>query len=240
MNSPHRRYVISSIYRKITVLYEDNHLLVVHKPANMLSQGDVNGDEDLQSLLKCYLQEKYQKPGNVFLALVQRLDRPVSGLMVLARTSKAAARLSEQIRNRSITKEYLAVVDSAAITSGTLTHYLRKIEKTKKAEVFSQPTPGSLKAVSEVQHLETRHGLSLVSITLHTGRFHQIRAQLASTGMPVIGDMKYGSKKSSDGSIALLCHRISFQHPTRKEEMTFSTNVPAHPPWSHFSQILAK
>ncbi len=206
----------------------------------MLSQGDITGDEDLQSLLKSYLREKYQKPGKVFLALVQRLDRPVSGLIVLARTSKAAARLSEQMRNRTITKEYLAVVESTAVISGTLTNYVRKVEKNKKSEVFSEPTPGALKAVSAVQHLETHNRFSLVSITLHTGRYHQIRSQLASRGMPIAGDIKYGAKTSTDGSIALLCHRLEFQHPTRKEPMSFSTTPPDQSPWTHFYSLLSK
>lgn len=230
----------------------DNHLLVINKPANMLSQRDRTGDSDLQSLLKQWLKEKYQKPGDVFLGLVQRLDRPTRGLMVLARTSKAAARLSDQIRKRSFLKEYLAVVVGKSIKTGDFTHYLDKDASRKKSIVSSgqtmtarakradspdKPNVGK-QAELNVIHLETRDELSLVKITMKTGRFHQIRAQLAAEGAPVAGDRKYGAADSRPGeltrNLALMCCRIAFEHPTRREPMNFSIGLPQEFPWDRF------
>lgn len=200
----------------------------------MLSQSDESGAEDIQSLLKNYLKEKYQKPGNVFLALVQRLDRPASGLMVLARTSKAASRLSEQIRKRTIGKGYLTVVDSVNIKAGRVTHFLLKDEKRKKALVYSREIPGTQKAVLEVTHLETAGVQSLLSIGLQTGRFHQIRAQLSALGMPIAGDYKYGARKLSGNIIGLFCNQLNFQHPTRKESIVITAKPPHTEPWDRF------
>jgi len=230
----------------------DNHLLVVNKPANMLSQRDRTGDRDLQSLMKQWLKEKYQKPGDVFLGLVQRLDRPTRGLMVLARTSKAAARLSDQIRRRTFLKEYLAVVVGKSIKTGNLTHYLDKDASRKMALVSSEHVPdednkkgykpgrpgGGKQAELELTHVETRDALSLVKIRMKTGRFHQIRVQLATEGTPVAGDRKYGAVDNQGGrqtrQLALMCHRIAFEHPTLREPMSFTTGLPDEYPWDQF------
>ncbi len=215
-------------------------MLVVNKPANMLSQGDRTGDEDIQSLMKIWLKEKYQKPGNVFLGLVQRLDRPTGGLMVLARTSKSASRLSEQIRARSFKKEYLAIVVSRQVRTGIVSHDIFKNKEKRKA-VISGTDPRTdesgdkKKAVMKVTHLETRGELSLVKIDLYTGRYHQIRAQLASMGMPVAGDRKYGTLRKGSKQLALFCHRLAFEHPTRKETLRFQIPMPKEYPWDQFA-----
>ena len=227
----------------------------------MLSQRDRTGDRDLQSLLKEWLKDKYQKPGDVFLGLVQRLDRPTQGVMVLARTSKAASRLSEQIRKRTFVKEYLAVVVGTKIKSGELTHHLEKDQARKKAVIVrsaksgpaaksglaakSDPSdssgrrnagkPGdSRRAVLDITHLETQGEHSLVKIDLKTGRFHQIRAQLAAEGIPVAGDNKYGYAGSQTRHLALMCHKIAFEHPTRREPMQFTASLPQEHPWNQF------
>ncbi len=207
----------------------------------MLTQGDRTGDKDIQSLMKLWLKERYDKPGNVFLGLVQRLDRPTQGLMVLARTSKSAARLSEQIRKRNFKKEYLAVVVSRDVKTGLISHHLIKDKAEKKAvvkdtEPLAKTRAGDMrKAEMEVTHIETRGALSLVKIDLHTGRYHQIRVQLASMGMPVAGDGKYGTTKKESKKLALMCHKLEFQHPTRKETMAFQIPVPDEYPWNQFS-----
>ena len=223
------------IYHNIEILYEDNHLLVINKPPCMLSQGDKTGNQDVQSILKKYLKEKYQKPGNVFLALVQRLDRPVRGLMVLARTSKAASRLSDQIRRRTMQKGYLAVVEGNSVTEGEIVHYLKKNETIKKTEVSQPKTPGAQKAVLDISSLKVMGKRTIVRITLHTGRFHQIRAQLAASGTPVSGDQKYGAKPLPDKSIALQCHSLAFGHPVSKEIMKFNADIPSGFPWNQFA-----
>ncbi|MEX0680420.1 MAG: RluA family pseudouridine synthase [Balneolales bacterium] len=229
--------MIFEVYQNIEIVFEDNHLLVINKPGRMLSQGDVTGDEDVQSILKKYLKEKYKKPGNVFLALVQRLDRTVSGLMVLARTSKAASRLSQQIRNQNMEKMYLAVVESRNIPPGKLVHYLRKDENQKKAFIVDKPSRHSQKAELTVHPLQTKGSFSLIAVLLQTGRFHQIRAQLSAAGMPITGDRKYGGHASTNGTIALMCNKLSFLHPTRDEAMTFTLPLPNSPPWSRFQPI---
>ncbi len=243
-----RSFPITERYRNIDIIYEDNHLLVVCKPANMLSQRDRTGDHDLQSLLKQWLKDRYRKPGEVFLGLVQRLDRPTRGVMVLARTSKAASRLSEQIRKRTFKKEYLAVVVGKNIKNRELIHHLEKDASRNMAVVTSgqaepvgssgKPGPGgprgSRLAVLDVTHLETQGEHSLVKIDLKTGRFHQIRAQLAAEGTPIAGDNKYGSKVSQTRHLALMCHKIAFEHPTRRESMQFTAGLPEEFPWDKF------
>ncbi len=246
---------ITERYRNIDILYEDNHLLVIDKPANMLSQRDRTGDVDLQSHLKEWIREKYDKPGEVFLGLVQRLDRPTRGLMVLARTSKAASRLSEQIRKRTFYKEYLAVVVGKNVITGELIHILEKDQTRKKAVVTSsrrasktsdtgdqniRDSTGGKPSELNLILLENRGDLSLVRIVLKTGRFHQIRAQLAAEGTHIAGDRKYGSAASKTGSktrqLALMCHKIAFEHPTRREPMSFALGLPDEYPWNQFRQ----
>ncbi len=204
------------------VIYEDNHLLVVQKPYGIPSQADESGDKDMLSLCKAYIGEKYQKPGNVYLGLVHRLDRPTSGVMVFARTSKAAARLSAQIRDGLFEKKYLAVLTGPPPdTQGILWHYLKKDERTHTAHVVSEHTPGAKKAGLNYVLLDQKNSLYLVRIQLLTGRFHQIRAQLNAVGASVYGDMKYGPRDVK-APLALFAEQIGFNHLTTGEKLCFS------------------
>lgn len=207
----------------------------------MLTQGDQTGDDDLQSLLKAWLKDKYNKPGNVFLGLVQRLDRPTRGLMVLAKTSKAASRLSDQIRNRSFMKQYLCVVSSVRVKKeASLSHYLIKDQIGRKAFIIdSEDTksghyPDAKKAQLNYKCVAESGGFSLLEIELITGRFHQIRAQFAAEGMPVVGDQKYGKKIEQPVTLALMCSSIEFEHPISKQRIAFSINMPNEYPWTLF------
>ncbi len=220
----------------IEIIYEDNHLLVVKKPANMLTQADSSGDPDLLSLLKQDVKERYGKPGKVFLGMVHRLDRPAGGTMVFARTSKAASRLSDMIRRRVFEKTYLAVVyGMPEKIEGKLEHFLRKDTENNMVRVVKNDSTGSKKAVLKYRVKENSDGLSLVETRLITGRPHQIRVQFSHTGNPVYGDMKYGPKqKGRSTDIALWSKSISFKHPTRDENLIFETIPPAVYPWSLF------
>lgn len=217
----------------ITILYEDNHLLVIDKPANLLSQGDISGDADVLNLCKLYIKKAYNKPGDVFLGLVHRLDRPVSGVMVLARTSKAASRLSEQIRNRIIGKKYYAVVEGITESKGKYIHHLAKNNKTNKVEAHSKEKGFTKRAELSFRTLKQVNDLSLVEINLVTGRPHQIRAQFSKEGHPLWGDVKYGGKKRND-TFGLRAMELSFQHPTLKKEVTFEVKLPNLQPWNVF------
>lgn len=219
----------------IPIIYEDNHLLVVDKPANIPCQKDISGDDDLQSLLKHYLKEKYNKPGNVFLALVQRLDRPVSGVMVLAKTSKAASRLSEQIRANKLFKRYQAVVTGKCPPKGEWVDYLVKNPDTNISRVVAPSSKQGKKAVLRYRRFGYKNGFSLVDIELITGRPHQIRVQFASAGFPLWGDVKYGKAASRSRTLpALRSVEIQFEHPTRGETMAFEVEQPCDEPWSYF------
>ena len=205
------------------VVYEDNHLLVVEKPPNLLAQGDVTGDDCLLEQMKRYVAEKYQKPGAVYLGLVHRMDRPVGGLMVLARTGKAAARLSEQLRAHAMEREYLAVVHGADMPErGTLRDFLQKDAGGGNVRVVSSDTPNAQEAVLHFAVLarNTQKDTALVHIRLQTGRKHQIRVQLAHQGHPIVQDMRYGRDKPGE-SIALWGAVLRFTHPTQKEPMVF-------------------
>lgn len=208
-----------------SILYMDNHLLVVNKPAGVLVQGDASGDLDLLTAGKAYLKERFNKPGNVFLGLVHRLDRPVSGVMVFARTSKAASRLSNQFRARTVVKRYIAMVKGTMHGEGTLVNYVRKDHR--KVRVVDESHPKGLRAelsYSVVKHLK---GRSIVLIKLATGRPHQIRVQLANKGFPIIGDFKYGAKEELDGrNLALHSGLLEIEHPTKNERMKWSAPVP--------------
>lgn len=222
----------------VQVLYEDNHLLVVVKPPDIPVQEDDSGALDLLRMLKAYIKEKYQKPGNVFLGLVHRLDRRVGGVMVFARTSKAAARLSEQIRQRSTDKQYLAVVTGCPQNPrGRLTDYLLKDTRTNTVSVVPPNTPEAKEAILDYEVLKTRGDLSLVRIHLHTGRAHQIRVQMAHMGTPLYGDAKYsGIRVPPETPLALWANELSFNHPISKESMTFQSLPPEHYPWSLFKR----
>lgn len=217
----------------IHILYEDNHVLVIEKPVNIPVQEDSSGDRDLLTALKEDLKKRYQKPGNVYLGLVHRLDRPVGGVMVFAKTSKAASRLSDQLRRKTIDRQYLAIVRGVPKKKqATLQHYLYKDRK--KNQVFSvKPNhPEAKPAKLDYSVLNTYSDSSLVKVRLHTGRSHQIRVQLASEGFPLYGDQKYGSKVNKRGEqIALWAHTLEFIHPTTKETMQFVSKPPRVYPW---------
>ncbi|MEW5803425.1 MAG: RluA family pseudouridine synthase [bacterium] len=210
----------------LRILYEDNHVIAVYKPGGVLVQGDITGDISLMDIVKQYIKDRYKKPGNVFLGLVHRLDRPVSGVVVLAKTSKGASRLSEQFRFRHITKIYLAqVYGHMTPKEGTLSSYLRR--ETKGARLAGESEPGAQSAVLSYKVLKSMAGKSLLEITLHTGRKHQIRAQLASQGHPIVGDVKYGAPSAlSDNTIRLLAKSLSFKHPTKDEIITVESPDP--------------
>jgi 23S rRNA pseudouridine1911/1915/1917 synthase len=217
----------------LNVLFEDNHLLVVEKPYGVPSQADSSGDEDMLTLCKAYIKKKYEKPGDVYLGLVHRLDRPTRGVMVFARTSKAAARLSEQIKNGELRKTYLAVLTAKPKEiKGELWNWLYKDESERIARVAGEDTEGAKKAGLQYEVLDSREGLSLVRVGLLTGRFHQIRAQFAWSGCAIYGDMKYG-KRDVKAKLALFACGLSFLHPTKGERMGFSIK-PTHYPFSLF------
>lgn len=208
---------------KLKVLYEDNHIIVVEKTPNIPSQADKTIDLDMLTIIKNYLKEKYGKPGNVYLGLVHRLDRPVGGVMVFAKTSKAAARLSEQVRNKTFKKEYLAIVDGKIEEkNGTLENYLLKNEKNNMSKVVPENTKNSKYAKLDYEVLKYNNeiNLSLLKIYLHTGRHHQIRVQLSYFGHSICGDQKYGTRGRGK-QISLWAYKLSIEHPVTKEAMTF-------------------
>ncbi len=203
------------------IIFEDNHLLVAYKPAGFLSQSDGTDAPDMLTYLKAYIKEKYNKPGNVYLGLVHRLDRNVSGVMVFARTSKCASRLSEQIRKGTFSKRYRARVQGKLTGEGTLVNYLVKDERVNKVTVFDKEVPGSKRCELKYSAGEFDGEFTDVDVKLLTGRSHQIRAQFAHAGHPLEGDVKYGGKKSGDG-IGLVSWYLSFAHPTTGEKLEFT------------------
>ena len=219
----------------VKILYEDNHLIVAVKPAGVLSQSDGSNAPDMLTILKAYIKEKYNKPGEVYLGLVHRLDRPVSGVMVFARTSKAASRLSEQIRTRKVEKIYRAVVQGSTEASGSLENYILKDSSTNTVSVHDKEVPGSKHAVLDYKKVKVLNDRSLVEIHLGTGRAHQIRAQFAHSGHPLLGDRRYGSTELWDGDICLQAYKLAFDHPTKGDRMTFEIGVPEGEPWVSFA-----
>lgn len=213
----------------INIIYEDNHLLVVEKPVNIPVQQDSTKDKDLLTMLKEYLKQKYQKPGNVYLGLIHRLDRPVGGIMVFAKTSKAASRLSKEIQNNEFHKTYLAVVEGKVNDKDT---FIDKLLKDHKNNIVKVSKEGKLSELS-YELLDYKEGLSLVKIDLKTGRSHQIRVQFSSRGYPLYGDQKYNPNTPKD-QIALFSNKIEFYHPTTKEKLTFEIQKPDRYPFNLF------
>ena len=208
------------------VLYEDNHLLVVEKPVNVPMQEDASRDEDLLTMAKAYIKKKYGKPGEVYLGLVHRLDRPVGGVCLFARTSKAASRLSEQIRNHSFRKQYLAIVeDNGLEDTGTFVDRLLKDHRSNTVMV----DPRGKEAILHYEVLRRRDNMALVKVDLETGRSHQIRVQFSSRNHPLWGDQRYNRKATAGQQIALWSHMIEFIHPVSKEKMTFTSDPKAYP-----------
>lgn len=218
--------------QKINVLYEDNHLLVVEKPINVPVCEDESRDKDLLSLLKDYVKVKYNKPGEVYLGLVHRLDRPVGGVMVFARTSKAAARLSKQVMERELDKIYLAVVCGKVDEKREFFDYLVK-DKKKNMSFVTDKSNGK-EARLRYKRLAYKDGFSLVEVHLETGRSHQIRVQFSSRGFPLVGDARYNKNHDGKTNIALFARRLSFKHPVSKETLTFELEMPNRYPFSLF------
>ena len=221
-------------YHGVGVVYEDNHLLVVVKPPNMPTQADASGDPDLHSTMKQYIAEKYQKPGAVYLGLVHRLDRPVGGLVVLARTSKAADRLSEQVRKKTLARQYVAAVRGNPAQEAELCDWLLKDERTNTVRAVAENTPGAKDAKLRYALAGKSGELSLLRVKLFTGRSHQIRVQLSHNGTPIWGDARYGGGRPGE-QIALWGAHLGLVHPTKKEDMHFDALPPQDAmPWRTF------
>lgn len=226
---------VKDISNGVKVLYEDNHIIVAIKPAGVLSQSDGSSAPDMLTILKAYIKEEYSKPGEVYLGLVHRLDRPVSGVMVFARTSKAASRLSEQIRTRKVEKIYRCVVKGILEGEGRLENFISKDEDKNIVTVIDKEKPGYKASYLDYRALASKDGLTMVEVKLGTGRSHQIRAQMAHTGYPLIGDQKYGDKDKRCKDIALEAYKLSFEHPVKREFITFEAPLPSGYPWSLFA-----
>lgn len=220
----------------MTVVYEDNHILVVNKTSSEIVQGDKTGDTPLSETAKQYLKEKYQKPGNVFIGVTHRLDRPVSGLVVFAKTSKALSRLNDMFRNGEVKKTYWAIVKACPReTEGELVHYLVRNEKQNKSYAYGKEVKDGKKAVLHYRLIGHSQNYFLLEVDLKTGRHHQIRCQLAKMGCPIKGDLKYGFPRSNpDGSICLHARSIRFIHPVSKEPIELTAPLPAGNLWNGF------
>ena len=228
----------------MTVVYEDNHIVVVNKTSSEIVQGDKTGDTPLSEMVKQYLKEKYNKPGNVFIGVTHRLDRPVSGLVVFAKTSKALPRLNEMFRNGEVKKTYWAIVkECPKETEGELVHYLVRNEKQNKSYAYDKEVKNSKKAVLHYKLIGHSQNYYLLEVDLKTGRHHQIRCQLAKMGCPIKGDLKYGSPRSNpDGSICLHARTVQFVHPVSKEMIRLTAPVPEGNLWNgiHIELIFKK
>ena len=223
----------------MTVVYEDNHIIIVNKTASEIVQGDKTGDTPLSETVKLYLKEKYQKPGNVFIGVTHRLDRPVCGLVVFAKTSKALTRLNDMFKNGEVKKTYWAVVKNQPHEpEGELVNYLVRNEKQNKSYAYDKEVPNSKKAILHYRLIAKSQNYYLLEIDLKTGRHHQIRCQLAKMGCPIKGDLKYGSPRSNpDGSICLPARFVRFIHPVSKELIEVEAPVPTGNLWNGFEMI---
>lgn len=215
------------------VLYEDNHVIIVNKAVGEIVQGDKTGDKPLSETVKDYLKEKYNKPGNVFVGVTHRLDRPVSGVVVFAKTTKALTRLNEMFRNGDVRKSYWAITaGTPPAGEGLLVNHLESVEKNNKTYIRTNPTPKTKEARLKYRLLKKGDNYSLVEVELLTGRKHQIRVQLAGIGCPIKGDLKYGAKRSNpDGGISLHARNISFVHPVSKKEINVTAPLPTNDIW---------
>ncbi len=222
------------------IIFEDNHLLVINKDAGVLVQGDKTGDTPLSDLAKAYVKEKYQKPGEVFMGVIHRIDRPVSGLVLMARTSKALERMNEQFKNRAIEKKYLAVVrNSPPANAGNLVHWLIKNPETNVTKAYEKEVPNSMRSELNYKLIGELDGFYLLDVNPITGRPHQIRVQLASMNCPIVGDNKYGYPRGNkDKSICLHAHQVKFMHPVKKEEMQLFAALPLDPFWQKFLPLI--
>lgn len=220
------------------VVYEDNHIIIVNKRSGEIVQGDKTGDKPLSDIVKEYIKEKYNKPGNVFLGVVHRLDRPVSGLVVFAKTSKALSRLNDMFRTGDVHKTYWAITKRRDIApEGTLTDWLTRNERQNKSYAHDREVPGAKKAVLKYKVRSVSDNYMLLEVTLLTGRHHQIRCQLAHMGCPIKGDLKYGAPRSNpDGSISLHSRRVEFVHPVSKEQICVEAEVPADRLWEEIAR----
>lgn len=223
------------------VLYEDNHLIVVNKKPTEIVQGDKSNDIPLLENVREYIRVKYNKPGNVFTGLVHRLDRPASGALIFAKTGKGLSRMNELLKKREIKKIYWAVVGNPPPESGKLSHFMKKNNKQNKSYTFEREVAGSRKAELSYRLLAASDNYYLLEIDLHTGRHHQIRAQLAAIGCPVKGDLKYGAARSNpDGSIHLHARQVFFTHPVKKELLEITAPVPEEKLWQFFEKSLKR
>lgn len=220
----------------MTPLYEDNHIIIVYKEPGEIVQGDKTGDKPLVEIVREYLKIKYQKPGNVFCGVVHRIDRPVAGVVIFAKTSKALSRLNEMLRKGDIHKTYWAIVQGAPTPpSARITSYISTVQRNNKSYAHNTPGDGRLKAILDYRTIATGNNFSLLEINLLTGRKHQIRVQLSSIGHPIKGDLKYGARRSNaDGSISLLAKRIEFEHPVSHYQIIVEAPVPDNDIWKKF------
>lgn len=227
----------------MTVLYEDNHLIIVNKQTGEIVQGDKTGDTPLSDIVKDWLKKKHNKPGNVYLGVVHRLDRPVSGVVLFAKTSKALPRLNKMFAEHiNVHKTYWAIVQNRPKEDkGTLTHWLTRQEKNNTAKAYDREVPGAKKAVLDYEVIASSDRYHLLEINLHTGRHHQIRCQLAKIGCPIKGDLKYGAPRSNpDGSISLHARNLTLEHPVSHESISVTAPVPEDRLWMAISNAVVR
>lgn len=228
-----------SIVPQMQILYEDNHIIVVSKTSGEIVQGDKTGDKTLCDSVKEYIKEKYAKPGNVFLGIAHRLDRPVSGIVIFAKTSKALSRLNNMFRDGEVHKLYWAITQNMPQKEeDTLTHWIVRNEKQNKSYAYDREKPGSKKAMLHYKVISSTDNYTLLAVNLMTGRHHQIRCQLSAIGCPIKGDLKYGSRRSNnDGSISLHARKVEFVHPVSKQPMCIEAPVPDDKLWREISDF---
>lgn len=225
-------------YKDLKVLYEDNHLIIINKPAGVLVQPDKKGDKALEEAVKEYVKNKYNKPGDVFIGVCHRIDRPVSGIVIFARTSKALVRINDMFQKKEIQKTYWAVVQNRPpMNKGLLVNWLKKDERKNISKAFNTEVKGALKCELEYTWLGSSDTCFLLEVNPHTGRHHQIRVQLSAMGCPIKGDVKYGARRGNrDGSIHLHARKIQFMHPVQKEMLSITAPVPNDVVWNAFEK----